>query len=216
MSFILDALKKSERERQRKAGPSIADVHISPARAPRRIWIIALIALLGVNLVLVVIMWWPSESATPPVVTRNVDIPEPEIAIVEPLPPPQSQPPDRDVRPLAEEVVRPMPGPFAPDPQSSAEPVRTAALDAAPLRAGTVNTGLSTLADLSLAGVLNLPPLRIDIHVFSEQAAERFVFVNMSKYREGERLSEGPVVSEIVHEGVVLQHQGQRFLLPRD
>ena len=28
MSFILDALKKSENERQRQAGPSLADVRI--------------------------------------------------------------------------------------------------------------------------------------------------------------------------------------------
>ena len=31
MSFILDALKKSENERQRQVGPSLADVQVSAA-----------------------------------------------------------------------------------------------------------------------------------------------------------------------------------------
>ena len=50
MSFILDALKKSENERQRTIGPSLAD---APARRPqteRPWWAIAIGALLIVNL----------------------------------------------------------------------------------------------------------------------------------------------------------------------
>jgi len=38
----------------------------------------------------------------------------------------------------------------------------------------------------------------------------------MTKLREGEQLAEGPVVAEITPEGVVLGHQGQFFVLPRD
>jgi general secretion pathway protein B len=53
--------------------------------------------------------------------------------------------------------------------------------------------------------------LRLDVHVFSEQPAERFVFVNMQKYREGERLQEGPQLDEITPDGVILSLGGQRF-----
>ena len=73
-----------------------------------------------------------------------------------------------------------------------------------------------TLDELRLAGTTQLPELHLDIHVYAEEPAERFVFVNMNKHREGSRLDEGPVVSEITPEGVVLEHQGRRFLLPRE
>ena len=67
-----------------------------------------------------------------------------------------------------------------------------------------------------VAGMLAVPPLHLDVHVYSGTVAERFVFINMSKYREGERLQEGPTVEEITQTGVVLTHQGNRFLLTRE
>ena len=67
-----------------------------------------------------------------------------------------------------------------------------------------------------VAGNLSVPPLHLDIHVYSPSPAERFVFINMAKYREGERLQEGPAVEEITESGVVMIHQGSRFLLSRE
>jgi general secretion pathway protein B len=61
----------------------------------------------------------------------------------------------------------------------------------------------------------NLPDLHLDIHVHSPMPAERFVFINMRKYIEGQSLSEGPSVERITSEGVILNHRGLRFLLPR-
>ena len=61
----------------------------------------------------------------------------------------------------------------------------------------------------------NLPDLHLDIHVHSPVPTERFVFVNMRKYIEGQNLSEGPAVERITSEGVILNHRGLRFLLPR-
>ena len=71
------------------------------------------------------------------------------------------------------------------------------------------------MEEVVLEGQLEMSPLRLDIHVFSERADQRFVFINMNKYREGERLDEGPVVEEITSSGVVLSHQGSRFTLER-
>ncbi len=61
-----------------------------------------------------------------------------------------------------------------------------------------------------------LPELHVDIHVFSDVARDRFVFINMTKHKEGSRLAEGPLVEEITPDGVVLSHNGKSFLLPRD
>jgi general secretion pathway protein B len=65
-------------------------------------------------------------------------------------------------------------------------------------------------------GTIVLPELRLDMHVYSDVPEDRFVFINMTKQREGARLPEGPVVAEITPEGVVLNYQGTLFLLPHD
>lgn len=58
--------------------------------------------------------------------------------------------------------------------------------------------------------------LSLDVHVFSPAPTERFVFINMEKYREGETTKEGLLVSRIVADGVILEGDGQRFrLLPQ-
>ena len=75
---------------------------------------------------------------------------------------------------------------------------------------------LPTYQEVQARGLVNTAPLHVDIHVYSEIADDRFVFVNMAKQTEGSRLKEGPLVEEIVPEGVILEMNGTRFLLPRD
>jgi general secretion pathway protein B len=53
MSFILDALKKSESERQRQSGPALFEVKVAPPRGRFAIWAMGLGALLAINLVVV-------------------------------------------------------------------------------------------------------------------------------------------------------------------
>jgi general secretion pathway protein B len=53
MSFILDALKKSETDRQRQNGPALFEVKVAPPRNGLPLWAIGLAALLAVNLVIV-------------------------------------------------------------------------------------------------------------------------------------------------------------------
>jgi general secretion pathway protein B len=53
MSFILDALKKSESDRQRQSGPALYEVKVATPRSQLPYWAIGLLVLLGVNLVIV-------------------------------------------------------------------------------------------------------------------------------------------------------------------
>ena len=53
MSFILDALKKSESDRQRQSGPALFEVRVAPPRNSLPLWAIGLATLLAVNLVIV-------------------------------------------------------------------------------------------------------------------------------------------------------------------
>ena len=50
MSFILDALKKSELERQRQSVPGLIDARLSPKRRPLPLWAVGLGVLLAINL----------------------------------------------------------------------------------------------------------------------------------------------------------------------
>ena len=79
-----------------------------------------------------------------------------------------------------------------------------------------INQSYESFNVLRAKGLLDLPDLHLDIHVYSGESADRFVFINMTKYRENGKLSEGPVVKQITPDGVVLGYQGTDFLLPRE
>ena len=53
MSFILEALKKSENDRQRQSGPALFEVKVAPPRSRFAVWAAGLGALLAINLVVV-------------------------------------------------------------------------------------------------------------------------------------------------------------------
>jgi general secretion pathway protein B len=56
MSFILDALRKSEHARQRQTGPGLAEVPVAPTKPRTNVWATAAVALLVVNLLAVGIL----------------------------------------------------------------------------------------------------------------------------------------------------------------
>ena len=74
---------------------------------------------------------------------------------------------------------------------------------------------LPTINEIDLPASRRWPDLHLDVHVYATKPAERFVYINMRKYREGATLAEGPVLERIRRDGVVLNYQGLRFVLPR-
>jgi general secretion pathway protein B len=74
---------------------------------------------------------------------------------------------------------------------------------------------LPSINEINLTGAQALPELHLDVHVYATKASERFVYINMRKYHEGNSLPEGAVVEHIRRDGVVLNYQGLRFILPR-
>ena len=61
----------------------------------------------------------------------------------------------------------------------------------------------------------SLPELRLDLHVYAANPAERYAFINMHKVHEGDITPEGVQVKEITRDGVVLDYHGTEFLLGR-
>ena len=85
MSFILDALKKSETDRQRQASPALFEVKVAAPRRKFPMWAVALAVLLGVN---VLALGWVllRKSDAPP--TAAGDRPQPLL----PRPPLRTRP----------------------------------------------------------------------------------------------------------------------------
>lgn len=237
MSFILDALKKSENERQRKTGPSLADVRTGSPDQGRPPWLILGIAVVAINLlvILAVLLWPEGKAPEPQAAITTPDAKGSSAATPRPTPPPPlvaapqvpTSPPVSsaapairpEVRSLAAESARPVQAPSAEAPAPAPATVNTTppVSSEANSSAGTVvDDTVPTLNELIVDGRINLPSLHVDIHVYSAESENRFVFVNNRKYREGDQLNEGPRVEEISTQGVILNHRGQRFLLPRD
>ena len=80
-----------------------------------------------------------------------------------------------------------------------------------PAAQGQAQSRLPSANDAAAGG--GMPGLHLDLHVYSPRAPERFIFVNSRKYREGDTLTEGPVVEQITPNGAVLSYRGGRFLL---
>ena len=256
MSFILDALKKSESERQQQGPAEFASV---PSRSessgpPRWLWV--LMALLAVNITVLAGLFLRNDSP-PATVALPLDEPvldraAPTLAMATPDQPAVDTPP-KNVAALEDVQLQPLrgadptvtnPAPAAPQadatmaatssfrdrvdealddlPAATTEPATLPAPEPQVLastpapESSTPAVALPTLGQLRAGGIVQLPDLHLDIHVYSETPAERFVFINMVKHRENTQLAAGPTVEQITPDGVVLDHRGTRFLLPRE
>lgn len=101
-------------------------------------------------------------------------------------------------------AAEPRPSQAAVEPET-ARPIPPALTQPAPLR---------KLREMPPDYRADFPALTVEVHVFERSPAQRFVMVNGRRYKEGERLAEGPQILEIVREGIVLEFRGQKVLYP--
>jgi general secretion pathway protein B len=241
MSFILDALKKSELERQRQSTPGLIEM---PAAARRRgvpVWVWVLVGLLCVNVAFLLILLLRSGSAgtaaSRPEAARNsspVPAPVPAPAAAAPaadhFSPMDTPPVYAPEIPVQEDVAGSLPDPSMPKldaPPRAVPPLHAARhTDAGHADAGRPDPVLNddppdddemlpSISELNLTGNQSLPDIHLDVHVYASRPADRFVYINMRKYREGAVLQEGPTLERIRRDGVILNYNGLRFLVPR-
>ena len=230
MSFILDALKKSEHDRQRHASPGLVEAGALRPRPRLPVWAIALCLLLAVNLLVlgvVLMRGWITPQTRVPGAQSSADVEASDAAVgaphrgsgvgdrpFSPFDPAPVYAPEIPVSPAAAPPAAPRP-PGAgensnPRPLKHRDPV----LNEGDFKASDDEV-LPSINELNLTGSQALPELHLDVHVFATKSNERFVFINMRKYHEGARLQEGPTVERIRRDGVILDYSGLRFLLPR-
>ena len=212
MSFILDALRKSEIERQRQSGPSIAELPV--AREDRRlpVALLAIGLLLAVNVGVLLFFLLrdagqPAADAPPAAAAAAPAVAAPVMASAAPamgVNPDEVAAPARD---FPEAATLP---PEAPDPTLLPDtPVATASSGV------TYSEGPAPTNASVAALTAGLPELTIDLHIFTDDPTRRAVFINGRRYTQGDSITEGPRVEEITRDGAVLNYRGQRFLLPR-
>ncbi len=217
MSLILDALKKSEAERQRGQAPNIlsplpaAPSRVHTGKASKLPWLILTTALFA--MIAAAYFYSQSRVAVPPVITRLPAQQKPvETATIAPdktsIPRVEAPKPIVVEKPPAQqtETIEPITPAPAIQPSSIAPAPATEEANTAPT--------LANLSDMPAEQRQQLPPLKLSMHVFSMDAGKRFAII------DGQRVNEGGLVGSVVIEqirqdGVVLSVQGQSYLLPR-
>lgn len=202
MSYILDALRQAERQRQQQspAGPLHQP---KPARGRPPLWLLTTTAALLLNAALVAGYWWQQaktsaeaviEAATPdappapaPVTSATTSTPAllPSAATTAP--------------PSAPAIAAPSAPPSAP----------ATAAPSAPPSAPAIAAPSATSALQRYRGELT-----IDAHVHSPQPERRFVLVAGHSYREGEFIATGVRLEEITANGIIVSEEGRLFSVP--
>ncbi len=215
MSYILDALKKSEKERQIGQVPTLNNVgvgELTHVSKPFPMLLVIVIALLLVIAALLYFQLWSIDAEIPPdrVVSEVVEeapvvvAVEPDVMAASPAPMKKEVVPER----LDDESLKA--GEVLITPTSRKEAAKTEKLKVAP----DDDAPVPLLSETEYDFQDQLPEMHLDVHVYKKRRKGRFVLINMDKYREGQEIPGGVVIEEIVVDGVKMRYQDQRFLMP--
>lgn len=265
MSYILDALKKADRDRHPVAVPTLATVHRAPAPPSRRRrlwpWIAGAVIVVNVGVWLWLLRSSPSVpnramvSATRAPVASPVPAPPEHAARARPVEPvatpdapdtaaiavPASHAPPSATRsapsvPLLRLEQHPDAAPRAaakpshvtssgaaaprsaspPKPETAPEKSPAPAVDSAPVKPLERDPATPPPSQEPPVPQEVFANLHLQVHVYSEVPAQRWVFINNHKYVEGQRIDANLVIESITSDGVFVSYQGKRVLLTID
>jgi general secretion pathway protein B len=216
MSYILDALKKADQEREQGHVPGLHAQQTLPADAPAASGGLSPLAWAGIGMALTlaaVLTWrqWPAADV-PPATPSAVQTPMPDALS-------QARPPAAPVvAPLAPQgnvalSVEGRPASERSSPERGSPSATRSAPDStlpAPQGAGAPLPGL---ADLPEALRRDMPALSVGGAMHSPTPAQRMLVLNGQVFHEGDSPSPGLTLEEIRLKSAVLNFQGQRFLL---
>ena len=184
MSYIFDALRKVERERQR-ARPPLLEELLAASESPRvRPWPWLIVGALLANAVVLAIL----------LASRG----------------PRGEP-ERTSPPATPTTQSPAVSAVAPTPPRAVATVRHApAREATPVEQETRHESDRTGRERLLKTVAHL---KLTMLLYSESAAQRLALINGRQYFEGQKIADTVLVEAITPTGVVLLSEGERYLL---
>ncbi len=219
MSYILDALKKSDEERM--ASLAEAPVQLAPARHARHSrlgWFVLLAVLPLLAGAWLLILFQHDQDAVKPMpdqggqATAPANIPAPVMPVVQPhrdaLPAQQATPKATDhaptriaTAPHPSALQKPAPLPHPKEVQSAPREIPATQEKEEPPRR----------VDLPVHIQQALPPIHIEGHIYDANPSARMVIINGHVRREGQQLEGGLRLESITETGIILSRQGTRF-----
>jgi general secretion pathway protein B len=228
MSYILDALRRADAERERGSVPGI---HAQPAMlgeadgetrrpASRGLWFGA-----GLGLALLALLaWWflghdsPPPAAPPMAVTPLPVTPPPVLAapapVAVPAPAVVAAPAPVAAAPVAEAPRKPAPKVTV---AAAAKPAPVASKPVARAAASTPSAPAATeprvyaLSELPDEIRRELPTLAVGGAMYSQNPANRLLIVNGQTFHEGDKLAPGLALEQIRLKSAVLEYKGYRY-----
>ena len=237
MSYILDALKRADAERERGAVPGLQSRHAAmPAvtvgpSVQKRIWLAAVAALALALAGLAAGLWFwqkPDSAVRVAAVEPAVVSPAAPVPLAQPVPPPaplpsiSATPPavaavPRAVASSPSAVVRaapkPVPKPLPPAPAAAMQAPPRAKPDPAAKAPATpaAPAAVALLGDLPEGLRREIPPLAISGSVYSANPAQRLLLVNNQVLGQGSQAAPGVSLEEIHAKSSVFSFRGTRF-----
>lgn len=203
MSYILEALKKSERERAKGNIPTLETVSDTGV-SRRALWLGVLIGA-GALLLVALAAWLvsqqflrtdssPVRSATPP--ATSVDEPSASTSTGE------------DPAPAEASTTR-ADEPRESGSEAASQPTSEAREPQAPQR-------VAGISDLDPDAQARVRDVSVNVVSYSRTPERRFVMLNQRIFRESDRVDDGVTVKEILPEGVLLQVGDYEVVLEAD
>ena len=184
VSYILDALKKSERERSLGNVPTLGSTDQNQGRKVPLRWFVITVAVLVATLIFA---WgWALYS----------------------------RPLDGDSRARVEDMRQPLPAIEAEEVQAQRPALQQSAFTVDSGEERTVPKALPVpVTDLEPAVQSRLPKLSINVLSYSNDKSRRFVMIDQNIYKEGEGIAGGIVVEEIRKSDVIFSFGATQFIL---
>lgn len=233
MSYILDALRKSDQQRQRGSTPTLLTVQSTPTGPGRPRYLLngmIATALISAGILLGWLQPWQNERAEPVVSspaasgsTRDLappsygsaespGRPQQEASVQAPTTATQAGNPATNFALTQQEPA------FADDSSASPQPApgtQSAEPGRLPVTSGATASDegekVMALNDLPPAIRRDIPGIAIMFHAYSSNPAERRAMINGNMVKEGEALADGLRLQQITPDGVILVYKGYRF-----
>ncbi|HVZ44342.1 MAG TPA: general secretion pathway protein GspB [Ramlibacter sp.] len=226
MSYILDALRKADAERERDPARGI-HAHPTPVVAEPSTGmqpaVVAGIVLAAVAVTALVWWLWPrNESGVADAATSRPQVTQPIVQAEIQPPAPRQAPPQAVVAAAAVRAPAAMPSsaaagatPATPaSPASPASPAIPAAQEpAAKPPAAAPSERIVTFAELPADVQQGLPKLPISGGVYSHNASQRMLLVGGQLATEGTEVAPGLVLEQIRPKSAVLRFRGWRYVV---